>query len=278
MDGIRKQARQIGGHAGHDACEDHQREALTPDTVLGDQFTQPDGEHGAGGHRQQHGQRLQPNAGRESKRQDHLIQCLHRKRIEDIDLADGRERRHGHGQDVCPAIHPAASLAGIFLHPALQRRDDRDQELEDDLGGDVRVDAHRKQREVRDRAARKQVKKPQESACPRTARAEGLQGLKIHSRHRNVGGKPVQCQDAQRDEQLAADVFRLPQVAPARKRCLHAGSPSVWTYCLMVSTEPPAASILARALALTRWTRTLRATFSSPRPSTLTGLPALRNR
>ena len=71
--------------------------------------------------------------------------------------------RHGNGKEVSPALHPLATFTRILLHAALESRNNRDQQLQNDLGGNVRIHAHREQREGRDGAAGQQIEEAQET-------------------------------------------------------------------------------------------------------------------
>src|SRR3989304_5822030 len=108
--------------------------------------------------------------------------------LEELDLADGVQRRHRHRQDEGPPFHPLARLSGILLAHPLKRWDDRNQQLQDDLGGDVRVDPHGQDREVRHRAAGEQVEQVEQ----RVLAKEPEQRLAVDVRHRPGGREPVE--------------------------------------------------------------------------------------
>ena len=64
--------------------------------------------------------------------------------------------RQGDGQPHLVAVHPDAALFALFLQ-FLERRDQRLEQLHDDGRRNVRVDAHRGDREILERPAGKDI-------------------------------------------------------------------------------------------------------------------------
>ena len=195
----------VRGHGRDDAAEDDDRDTVA-DALLGDDLAQPHGDHRAGGQRDQDRRRSRadklpkPNFDRTGPA---WLRALGQQRR----LAESLQQRQRDGQPVGVLVELIAARIA-FLLQLLPLRNDRDEQLDDDRRGDVRVDTHGHHREVLQRAARQQVEQAQQ-----LVRAEDrLQRLGVHARHRDVCEQAVDHQDAQGDQQLASQVRQTERI------------------------------------------------------------------
>ena len=73
---------------------------------------------------------------------DRALASLYGIRIEQINLAKGRKCSHRDGQIICPFFLPFAAFARILFHFALESRENGRQQLQNNLGRDVGINAH----------------------------------------------------------------------------------------------------------------------------------------
>ena len=125
--------------------ENDQRQTLIAQTVLRDQLTDPDAKHRTADHADDGSNCRQQPFSSETPLFNDRAPTQHG--VEDIDLAKSGKERHRDGQDNGPFFHPDTTFAGIILHFLLQRGDYRREQLQDNLGSDIRVNTHGKHRE-----------------------------------------------------------------------------------------------------------------------------------
>ena len=125
-----------------------------------------------------------------------MISHAARQAGEDVDLPDGLQGCHGHSQDIGPLFHPFLAFAWVFFHALLQRWDDRDEELQDDLGGDVRINTHRQDGEVGDRTTRQQIQQADQRTARAAASEDAGDRFTIDTRHGHMRRKAIDRQDA----------------------------------------------------------------------------------
>ena len=131
-------------HVADDAAEDDQRHAIA-DAILGDEITHPQGDHSClRPERQQRGRQQRINT--EAELGQHRSAAAKTARHHNC-LAITLQNRQGDGEVervLIDFLSPGIAILGDFF----QSWDDRNQQLQDNRGGNVRIDAHRHHREV----------------------------------------------------------------------------------------------------------------------------------
>ena len=205
---------ELAGHelrkSGDDTGKDHDGDAVA-DTLLADQLRQPDDEHGAGGHGDDHGEGRQRLRAAETNAHsaDEPPLALNQDK-----LTVPLNQSHRHGHPVCVYLYLAPPL---FTLPRqrLQGGHQRHHKLHDDGRRDVGVDAHSGHAHVLKGAAAENVQKPEDSA----ALEDGGQLLGVSPRHRQVRHEAKYDEHGKGEDQLLADV-RLEQRVVYRREQL----------------------------------------------------------
>ncbi len=128
--------------------------------------------------------------------------------LQDRGLAKSLQQRQRDGHQNGDLIHLLPALIPL-LAERLQGGNDRDQQLKDNGGRDVGVNTHRHDREGLQRAAGHQVQEAQQGVLAE----ELVEHLGIDARHRHGGRGPVDGENAQRDQNLLAQVRQAHGVA-----------------------------------------------------------------
>ena len=203
-----------GGEAGDDAGEDDQGDAVA-DAFFGDQFAEPDEEHGAGGHGDDGGDGGEPLIGAEADAGDGAGV------FEQDELSIALDDGHGDGEPV--GVELDAVAAGFaFLGESLEFGDHGLEEVHHDRGGDVGVDAEGDDREVVQPTAGEEVEEAEDWVV-----VEGVFELGfVDVGDGHVRNEPEDHQHGEGEGQLLADVRlspgvdqRLQQLRPGRARC-----------------------------------------------------------
>src|SRR5680860_157182 len=256
----------LAGKGRYDRREDQDRHAVT-NAPLGDELAEP------------HDQRCPGRQGQDDEpypRPRELRYEIDRLAPRTLDLpAVEKERQSGrlqnrqqHGQITGPLRD--LLVAGLaFLGPCLELGDHGRQELHDDGRRDVRHDSQGENRHLGQCPAREQVDEVEYPAL--SASGEGLRGLDVDARCRDVGTEPVHRYDEHRKEDLLAQVGNLESIDERSKQVHSPDLPRTTT-----STLPPAASIFCLAVALKACALTVTARSMSPCPRTLMILSRLR--
>ena len=220
---IQEAGGQEAGEADDDAGEDDQRDAVA-DAALGDQFTHPDQEHGAGGQGQYRSQRghesvwSEPDGGEQAG----LLQEHH--------LGEGLSDGDGNRTPVGDAVHLDAT-GFTFSGKVLQLRDNGRQQLHDDGRRDVREHTQGDDTHAAQRAAGEQVQEPEELVVVEQL----LQGGRVEPRYGNMGDQPVEGQHRQGEKDLGPKVGQAERV----DRRLHQAWPSTSCLCLSLNHGAP---------------------------------------
>ena len=138
--GERRNVPRPAGHASHDAREDDEADAVA-DAALGDQLADPHHQDGAGGEREQLGERRR--AGEVEVRDDAVAGALR----QDGQVAVGLEQGHRHGQVARVLVDLVAAVLAL-ARELLEAGHDARHQLHDDRGVDVGVHAQRDDREA----------------------------------------------------------------------------------------------------------------------------------
>src|SRR6478672_2939672 len=189
-----------GREPGDDLGEDQQRHAVA-DAALGDQLAEPHDDGGAGGHGDHHDQ-------------EGLGAVAVQQRL----LAAGEQAAgtgQGHDAGRLEQGQAEREVTGVLgdlglprLPLLLQRfepRDDHDEQLQDDAGGDVGHDPQREDRQLEQRTAREQVDQAVDARVAHVVQA-GLDVGHIDARGRDLASEPEDRDDHQDEQQLAPQV------------------------------------------------------------------------
>ncbi len=179
--------------------------------MLRDQLAEPNGEHRSGGHREHRGESRQVETQGEVQDRSALGILL-----ENPNLTESLQRRHRHRQVISPLLLPLAAFTRVILHALLQSRDDRHQQLQDNLRRDVGVHTHGEHREVRHRATREQVEQSKQGLSLPGPAEHALDGGAVDARHRDMRCQPVDDQQHDGDQDPVPDIGRYEQKAPSR--------------------------------------------------------------
>src|SRR5690606_31652160 len=195
-----------------------------------------------------------------------------------------RLHRRGHGERlehreqnraVARVLRDLAAARLAFLAQLAERRDHVRAHLHDDGRRDVRHDPEREDRQTLEGTAREHVEHLQNRS--RLLVEELLQRQRVDAGHRDERADAVNDQRTDQEEEALAKIGKTRRVAEPRSRirsraCLrHCSSPLNLRYRSgAYSTEPPAASMILRAPAVTARPRTVTAFSSLPEAMTLT--------
>jgi len=194
----------LAGQCRDDACEDQQGHAVA-DPALRDELAQPHDETGAC----RQGQDDEGYApGVEDRDQVHA-EVL--RVVEEEDETRGLDQRQDDRHVPRPLRDlPVADLA--LLLPLLDTRNHHGEELHDDRRRDVRHDAEREDREPVERTAREQVQERDDAAGLGPLTDELLHRTVVDAGNGNRRAQPVQADDSEREEDLAAKVRNTKRV------------------------------------------------------------------
>ena len=105
----------------------------------------------------------------------------------------------GTARIVGPFFLPLPAFTRIFFHALLQGRDDRGQQLQDNLGGNVRINTHRQTEKLETVPPESRSSRSNQRACCATTDAKhGLDDVGISPRHGHMRRQAVDRQDEQR--------------------------------------------------------------------------------
>ena len=234
-----------------DPGEDDQRHAVA-DPAFRDLFPEPHDE-GRAGRQCENGHQAESPARAVDERQaaGHLGVPLE----EDRD-AHGLHDRQQNRPVACVLGDLAATELPFFRQP-LQIRPDDGQQLQDDRRADVRHDAEREDRHLRQVLSREHVVQPENAGA--RALHQRPERLPVDAGGRDLAAHPVHGQQPQREQHAVAQLRNGEDVLDAFDHDYAS-----------TSVVPPAAAIFSAALPLNLWARMVNAFEMSPRPSTLT--------
>ena len=188
-------------HTADDAHEDDKRHAVA-DAALRDELAHPHDERGTG-HQREHHQDIGEDLGHLGREHHAVLRGLEQQQV-----ADGVDQAQGQRQ-VTRDLGDATPAGLAFLRPTAHRRDDALHQLHDDGCGDVGHDAQREYREVRKRAAGEQVQHGHGHARILERVSELVER---DTRNRHVGTESIKRKDAQREQDLLAQLGNLERV------------------------------------------------------------------
>ena len=173
-------APQGGGEGRDDLGEDQDGHAVA-DAAVGDELTEPHDDRGAGGHGDDHDQ---------EGRRAVVVQEVARAALEQGATAgegdDARGLEQGEAEREVTGVLGDLGLAGLaLLLERLESRDDHNEKLQDDGGGDVGHDPQREDRQLEERPTREQVDQAVEPAVLEV-RDAGLDVGDVDTRGRNL--------------------------------------------------------------------------------------------
>ncbi len=179
--------------ADHDSREDDQRHAVAHAT-LGDLFTQPHDEGGAGGERN-NGQHHEADA----RTDDHSLLHTH----QSLGNPKRLNNREDDGEVTGPLRNLAAPELAFFLQFLKSRHHHREQ-LQNDGCRDIRHDPQSKDGEPPDVSAREEIEESEDG--PRRRTENGFPALNIDAGRGHLASEPVHRQQAQRKHEPLAKV------------------------------------------------------------------------
>ena len=186
--------------AADDAREQDDGDTVS-DAEFGDLLTQPHDERGACG-KGHHDDDGRPDSG--SLGHDDTVAAHKQVVAVTLKEADADRGVTGDGSDLLLAL-----FAALFAQP-LERRDSDAQELDDDGGVDVGLDAQSKDGSQGERAAGHGVVKSEDGVLQ--LGKVGGKNVGVHIRHGHGIAEPVKKNDEQREEDLPAQLRDLPCV------------------------------------------------------------------
>ena len=186
--------------AADDAREQDDGDTVS-DAEFGDLLTQPHDERGARG-KGHHDDDGRPDSG--SVGHDDTVAAHKQVVAVALDKADADRGVTGDGSDLLLAL-----FAALFAQP-FERRDSDAQELDDDGGVDVGLDAQSKDGSQGERAAGHGVVKSEDGVLQ--LGKVGGKNVGVHIRHGHGIAEPVKKNDEQREEDLPAQLRDLPCV------------------------------------------------------------------
>ena len=179
------------------------------------------------------------------------------------------ERLHDaqHDRAVARVLRDLAPSELAFLRQPLEVGPDHRQQLQDDRRADVRHDAQREDRHLRQVPSGEHVVET-EHACSCALLGELRQRLRIDPRRRDVTADPVDGEQTKREQHPLAQVGNREDVLQAF--CQHT---RLIRYAVTRAPRPcrPPPAIFSAALPLNLCARTVSALAMSPRASTFTG-------
>ncbi len=210
-----------GRDAGHDVGEDEQAHALA-DAALGDQFGEPHDEGRAGGHDRDHEQtQFQVELGDEVdvEAEQRLVVT-----VEGVDES-GRLQECQADREVARRLGDLLLTDGALVTPLRELGDDGREELDHDGARDVGHDAQSEDRESGERATGEEVQEAEHA----TGAGLGLEQSDLAPTHpgdRDVGAGLVEADDANREQDLVAEVWYAKDVPESPKH--------FWTLAVLV--------------------------------------------
>ena len=185
------------------------------------------------------------------------------------------ERLHDAQQDraVARVLRDLAAAELAFLRQPLEVRPDDRQQLQDDRRADVRHDAEREDRHLRQVAAREHVVEAEHRVLRLRAPSSASAAVFDAGRRDVAARRGTPPSSAEREQHAVAQLRDGEDVLQAVVHTSYASRLQP-----IASAVPPAAAIFSAALPLNLCARTVSALAISPRASTLTGRRALLTR
>ena len=188
-------------HAGHNAHEDDERHAVA-NAALRDKLAHPHDERSTR-HQREHDEHIGNNLGNLVSEHDAVL-----RRLEQQQITDGVDEAQGQRQ-VTRDLRDAATTGFALFRPAAHCGNNALHQLHDDGCGDVRHDAQREDREVRQSTTGEQV----EHGHGHTGILERVcELMERDARYRHVGAETIKRKDAQRKQNLLAQLGNLKRV------------------------------------------------------------------
>ena len=200
VDRLADEAAEALREAADDAREQDDGDTVS-DAEFGDLLTQPHDERGARGERH-HDDDGRPDGG--SVRHDDAVAAHEHVVAVALEKADADRGVTGNGSDLLFSL-----FAALFAQP-LERRDGDAEQLDDDGGVDVGLNAQREDGSHGERAAGHRVIKSEDGVLQ--LRKIGRKNVGVHIRHGHGIAEPVEKNDEQREEDLPAQLRDLPCV------------------------------------------------------------------
>src|SRR5690606_35037503 len=196
-----------GGREGGGDRDEHQDRHAVAHAAVGDELTEPHHDGRTGGHRDDHGD------GHEDRLVGHDL-VGDRAVLEERAAAGGGHQtraledgeRH---RQITGVLRDLRRTGLALLLQGFQARDHHGQQLQDDGRRDVRHDAQREDRDLKQRATAEHVDQTEQTLIGLSVVDTGLDVPVVDARDRHVGTEPVHHDDAEREEQLLAQVGRL---------------------------------------------------------------------